>query len=185
MIQCLDLFFQLSEAVAEFLHLSFLFLLNLTNEAVCLYRNYDYQLFDSQSESRFDNCCSSANYNRMDVRPQVECFVSPFLIDEASRGDAAYAQKRLDEIVEFTVLDVNEEIEDLAQQYFAALQIPEKAKIDAFHLAVAAWHKMDYLLSWNCKHIASGRVQKMMQEINARLKVHTPIVCTPEELMEV
>ena len=120
-----------------------------------------------------------------DVRPQVDCYVSPFLIDEASRGDAAYAQKRLDEIVGFTVLDVNEEIEDLAQQYFAALQIPEKAKIDAFHLAVAAWHKMDYLLSWNCKHIASGRVQKMMQEINARLEVHTPIVCTPEELMEV
>ena len=120
-----------------------------------------------------------------DVRPQVDCYVSPFLIDEVSRGDATYAQKRLDEIVDFTVLEVNEEIEDLAQQYFAALQIPEKAKIDAFHLAVAAWHKMDYLLSWNCKHIASGRVQKMMQEINARLGVHTPIVCTPEELMEV
>ncbi|MBA4121957.1 MAG: type II toxin-antitoxin system VapC family toxin [Acidobacteria bacterium] len=120
-----------------------------------------------------------------DVRPQVDCYVSPFLIDEASRGDATYAQKRLDEVVDFTVLEVNEEIEDLAQQYFAALQIPEKAKIDAFHLAVAAWHKMDYLLSWNCKHIASGRVQKMMQEINARLGVHTPIACTPEELMEV
>jgi hypothetical protein len=120
-----------------------------------------------------------------DVRPQVDCYVSPFLIDEASRGDAIFAQKRLNEIVGFAVLEVNEEIEDLAQQYFAALQIPEKAKIDAFHLAVAAWHKMDYLLSWNCKHIASGRVQKMMQEINARLGVHTPIICTPEELMEV
>lgn len=120
-----------------------------------------------------------------DVRPQVDCYVSPFLIDEASRGDETYAQKRLAEIVGFTVLEVNEEIAGLAQQYFAALQIPEKAKIDAFHLAVAAWHKMDYLLSWNCKHIASGRVQKMMQKINARLRVHTPIVCTPEELMEV
>jgi len=120
-----------------------------------------------------------------DVRPQVDCYVSPFLIDEASRGDAIYAQKRLDEIVDFTVLEVNEEIEDLAQEYFAALQIPEKAKIDAFHLAVAAWHKMDYVLSWNCKHIASGRVQKTLQEINLRLGVHTPIVCTSEELMEV
>jgi len=57
--------------------------------------------------------------------------------------------------------------------------------IDAFHLAVAAWHKMDYVLSWNCKHIASGRVQKMLQDTNARLGVYTPIVCTPEELMEV
>ena len=120
-----------------------------------------------------------------DVRPQVNCYVSAFLIDEASRGNAVYAQKRLDEIVDFTVLEVNEEIEDLARQYFEALQIPEKAKIDAFHLAVAAWHKMDYLLSWNCKHIASARVQKMMQKINAKLGIYTPVVCTPEELMEV
>ena len=120
-----------------------------------------------------------------DVMPQVDCFVSPFVIDEASHGDATYAQKRLDLIVNFTVLEVNEQVEGLAQQYFAALQIPEKAKIDAFHLAVAAWHKMDYVLSWNCKHIASGRVQKTLQEINAQLGVHIPIVCTPEELMEV
>jgi len=120
-----------------------------------------------------------------DVRPQVDCYVSAFVIDEASHGDATYAQKRLEEIADFTVLEVNEQVEDLARAYFAALQIPEKARIDAFHLAVAAWHKMDYVLSWNCKHIASGRVQKMLGEINARLGVHTPIVCTPEELTEV
>ena len=120
-----------------------------------------------------------------DVRPQVDCCVSAFVIDEASRGDVTYAQKRLAEIADFTVLEVNEQIEDLAQQYFAALQIPEKAKIDAFHLAVAAWHRMDYVLSWNCKHIASGRVQKTLREINTQLGVHTPVVCTPEELMEV
>jgi hypothetical protein len=113
-----------------------------------------------------------------DVRPQVDCYVSPFVFDEASRGDAIYAQKRLDEIARFEILEVNEQVEGLAQQYFAALQIPEKAKIEAFH-------KMDYVLSWNCKHIASGRVQKTLQEINARLGVHTPVVCTPEELMEV
>ena len=120
-----------------------------------------------------------------DVRTQVECFVSPFVIDEASRGDPAYAEKRLDEIAGFPVLEVNERIEELAQEYFAALQIPDKARVDAFHLAIAAWHKMDYVLSWNCKHIASGRVQKTLQEVNARSGMHTPVVCTPEELMEV
>ena len=120
-----------------------------------------------------------------DVRPQVECFVSPFVIDEASRGEAAYAEKRLAQIADFPVLEVNERVEELAQEYFAALRIPDKAKVDAFHLAIAAWHKMDYVLSWNCKHIASGRVQKTLQEVNARSGVHTPVVCTPEELMEV
>ena len=119
------------------------------------------------------------------MRQEVECFVSPFVIDEAARGDDEYARKRLEAIADFSVLQVNEEVEALAREYFAALNIPEKARIDAFHLAVAAWHKMDYVLSWNCKHIASGRVQKMLQDTNARLGIHTPIVCTPEELMEV
>src|SRR5438067_7621419 len=63
----------------------------------------------------------------MDVRPQVECCVSAFVIDEASHGDVTYAQQRLDEIADFTVLEVNEQVEDLARAYFAALQIPEKA----------------------------------------------------------
>ena len=83
------------------------------------------------------------------VRPEVECFVSPFVIDEATRGDDEYARKRLEAIADFSVLQVNEEVEMLAREYFAALNIPKKAKIDAFHLAVAAWHKMDYVLSWN------------------------------------
>ena len=65
------------------------------------------------------------------------------VIDEAARGDDEYARKRLEAIADFSVLQVNEEIEALAREYFAALDIPEKAKIDAFHLAVAAWHRMD------------------------------------------
>lgn len=119
------------------------------------------------------------------VRPQVECFVSPFVIQEVSRGDAELAQKRLAAISGFPVLAVNQAIEELARQYFVAINISEKAKIDAFHLAMAAWHQMDYLLSWNCKHIASGRVQKILQELNVHLHTHTPVLCTPEVLMEV
>ena len=83
------------------------------------------------------------------------------------------------------MLQVEKQIEELASAYFVVINMPDKARIDASHLAVAAWHKMDYLLSWNCKHIASGRVQKLIGEVNARLNVHTPVVCTPEELMEV
>ncbi len=119
------------------------------------------------------------------VRPIVECFVSPFVIQEASRGDAELSRKRLEAITGFPILELNLEIEELAEKYFLAIDIPEKAKIDAFHLAVATWHKMDYVLSWNCKHIASGRVQKILQETNIRLNIHTPVMCTPEELMEV
>lgn len=88
-------------------------------------------------------------------------------------------------IRDFGLLDVNESIGELAARYFAALNIPDRSRIDSFHLAVAAWHNMDYLLSWNCKHIASGRVQKIIRSLNDELGIHTPVVCTPEELMEV
>ena len=119
------------------------------------------------------------------VQPRVECFISPFVIQEASRGDQAAAQRRIEAIAGLAVLALNDEIRKLATTYFAAINIPEKAKIDAFHLAVAVWHELDYLLSWNCSHIASGRVRRILGEVNERLGIRTPVICTPEELMEV
>ena len=74
-----------------------------------------------------------------EVRPQVECFVSPFVIDEASRGDAAYAEKRLDEIAGFPVLEVNEHVEELRKSISRLCRFPIRARVDAFHLAIAAW----------------------------------------------
>ena len=52
-------------------------------------------------------------------------------------------------------MEVNDEVQSLAEKYFEAIDLPDKARIDAFHLAIAVWHRTDYLLSWNCKHIAS------------------------------
>lgn len=119
------------------------------------------------------------------VRPQVDCFISPFVIEEASRGDQEAAQKRMAALMGFTILKVNDEVRNLAERYFEAIDLPGKARIDAFHLAIAVWHGTDYLLSWNCKHIASARVRKILAEINETLSIHTPVICTPEELMEV
>jgi hypothetical protein len=119
------------------------------------------------------------------ARPKVECFISPFVIQEASRGDKDAAQRRIEAISDIPVLELNDEIRELAARYFLAISIPEKAKVDASHLSVAVWHGMDYLLSWNCKHIASGRVRKTLQEVNEANGIRTPVICTPEELMEV
>ena len=62
---------------------------------------------------------------------------------------------------------------------------PDKAQADAYHLALAAWHGLDYLVSWNCTHIVSGRVRMIIEEVNAEFGIRTPIICTPEELMEI
>lgn len=119
------------------------------------------------------------------VRPRADCFVSPFVIQEASRGDQLLASRRLAAVSDFPVLAENETVLELAERYFLAMRIPERAKLDAFHLASAAAYGIDYLLSWNCRHIASGHVQRILQELNQEFGIRTPILCTPESLMEI
>ena len=117
--------------------------------------------------------------------PKCEAFVSPIVIEEISRGDAQAAQERLDNISSFSILDIVTEARDLADAYFNAIRIPEKARADTYHLALTAWHGLDFLVSWNCKHIVNGRIKMVIEEINADFGIRTPIICTPEELMEV
>ncbi len=119
------------------------------------------------------------------IKQQVECYISPFVIQEISAGDQEVAKRSLDLIEDLSILEVNKEIQNLAQKYFAALDIPEKSRLDAFHLALSVWHEIDYLLSLNCKHIVSGRIKKMLDNVNVELDLKIPVLCTPEELMEV
>ena len=119
------------------------------------------------------------------IRPQVSCFISPFIIQEISAGDQDAVRRRQEYIKDIPILQVNNEIQQLARLYYEELTIPNKARLDAAHLAIAVWYEMDYLLSWNCKHIVSGRTRKVLEKVNSRLQIRTPVLCTPEELMEV
>ena len=113
-----------------------------------------------------------------------EAFISPIVLEEISRGDANAIQARLEKVSIFPVLEILPEVRNLADTYFAAFAIPDKARADTYHLAVAAWHGMDFLVSWNCTHIVNGRIKLLIEEINAGQGIRTPIICTPEELME-
>lgn len=117
--------------------------------------------------------------------PLLEPFVSPIVIDEASRGDEVAAKLRLEKIASFQVLEITDEIQKLAELYFKRIPIPDKARGDAFHLAAATYHGMDFLVSWNFAHIISARVKLVIQDINTARGISTPVICTPEELMEV
>ncbi len=116
--------------------------------------------------------------------PNFEPFISPIVLEEISRGDTNAIALRFESISDLTLLEVLPEVRDLAESYFSATEIPEKARADSYHLSLASWHGMDFLVSWNCTHIVSGRVKKIIEQINSVYGIRTPIICTPEELME-
>jgi len=118
------------------------------------------------------------------VLPTLAPHISQIVFDEISRGDANAAQRRLAAVSDFKVLEMTPDVAALANTYFDALDIPQKARNDSFHLALAVYHGMDYLVSWNCTHISSGRVRNVVGRINEERGYETPIICTPEELME-
>lgn len=117
--------------------------------------------------------------------PKFEAFVSPIVLEEIAKGDPEAAKRRMNSVAAFAVLEVSPEVKDLAEQYFAAIDLPERARADAYHLALAVWHGLDYLVTWNCTHIAGGKVKLIVQRINANRGIASPIICTPEELMEI
>ena len=116
--------------------------------------------------------------------PSFEPFISQIVYDEISRGNLESAQKRLEAIQKLNVLEMTPDTAALANLYYRALNIPEKAINDTFHMALAVYHGMDYMVTWNCTHIAAGRVISIIQTINDERGYQTPIICTPEELME-
>jgi predicted nucleic acid-binding protein len=116
--------------------------------------------------------------------PKFTAMISPVVIDEISQGDPEAAAKRREAVAGMQLLTVNAPVLSLAAKYFVNLGLPENGRIDALHLAVAAHNAVNYLVTWNCRHIANGKVMRRLAEMNLTLEVSTPTICTPEELLE-
>ena len=115
---------------------------------------------------------------------EYEAHISEFVLTEIQRGDADAASERMRLISGFAILPASEEVEALAAEYVRELQLPRKALYDALHIAIASVHGMEYLVTWNCRHIANAHLRRLISEINVRMGVFTPIICTPEELLD-
>ncbi len=116
-------------------------------------------------------------------RREYDCFVSEAVIKELSLGTPDAASRRLAFVSEIPILAVMPEIETMAREYLGALRLPDKAIIDAVHLSYVIRYRVDYLLTWNCKHLANGVVRRRLQEYNVPRGVHLPVIVTPEELL--
>ncbi|MBI5528103.1 MAG: type II toxin-antitoxin system VapC family toxin [Deltaproteobacteria bacterium] len=115
--------------------------------------------------------------------PDFRAFVSPVVLEEARAGDPEQARKRLEVLAGFEILEAGENVERLAARYMAEFKLPGGAIRDAAHLAFACVHEMDFLVTWNCAHIANAEVVRRLAKINAEAGISTPTICTPEELL--
>lgn len=109
-------------------------------------------------------------------------FISEAVLEEASIGDPDASQRRLQAISGIEELSIDDEVISLTTKIIRLKLIPEKAKADALHIAVAARHSIDYLMTWNCKHIANAEIIRRISHAITEEGYFVPIICTPREL---
>lgn len=109
-------------------------------------------------------------------------FASQVVIEEASAGDAGAASRRLEALRGVPLLNVTDDASLLATSLVRDGGLPPKARLDAFHVAIATVHGIDYLLTWNCKHIANAALRGKIENICKAAGYQPPIICTPFEL---
>ncbi|MCP4353329.1 MAG: type II toxin-antitoxin system VapC family toxin [Desulfobacterales bacterium] len=108
----------------------------------------------------------------------------PVIIDEASAGDEDAAKARLAALSQVILLDATDEALLLARKFIQAGAIPEKAAEDAVHIAIAVTNGVEYLVTWNCRHIANAIMRPHIEAVCLDVGYEPTIICTPEELME-
>lgn len=116
-------------------------------------------------------------------RSNYELVTSQYVIDEASAGDPTLAAERLESLVGIPLLPPAPEIPQIADEIISRTILPSNAQLDALHIAAVAHHRIQYLLTWNCKHIANARILPRIYDLLNELGIPIPIICTPEELL--
>ena len=117
-----------------------------------------------------------------DSRLEWDLSISALVVSEVSTGDTDAAARRLALLEGLPLLSLNEEAITLAERLLAEAALPQKAREDSLHIAIAAVHGIDYMLTWNCKHIANAIKRPLIEKVCETSGYRTPIICTPEEL---
>jgi hypothetical protein len=112
-----------------------------------------------------------------------QLFTSQEVLDEVGRGEPLMATGRLELVRDIAILEVTERASDLAARLLASQIIPAKAASDAIHIAVASTQSMDFLVTWNFKHIANPHIRARLRMAVSAFGAQLPVICTPEELL--
>lgn len=117
-------------------------------------------------------------------RSRFDLFVSDAVIEEARRGDGEAARRRLAFLDGIPALAIHPGAERLAASFLTTAALPKKAAVDAVHVALAAVHGMDFLVTWNCTHIANAIIRPQLEVLCWRAGHRPPVICTPLELLD-
>ena len=116
--------------------------------------------------------------------PSYRVFISDTVVIEASCGDAGKAERRLWELRDFSVLDTDAKTQELAKSLVREKAVPEKCPEDAVHIAVAAAHNIEFIVTWNFKHINNPFMMRKISSVVTKHGCSMPVICSPEEFME-
>ena len=115
-------------------------------------------------------------------RKRFEVFISALVEEEISSGDASAARRRLDAVKDIPSADISIEAMNIAEALIASVAVPENSKEDALHIGIATANGMEYLLTWNFKHINNAEKKKHIVKVINALGYQCPSLCSPEEL---
>jgi predicted nucleic acid-binding protein len=118
-------------------------------------------------------------------RKDFDLFYSEAVRTECAMGDSAAAQARLALLSDLSLIEIPDPAYDLANALVQATALPEKARMDALHIAVAACERIDFVLTWNFKHIANAQLAHTVRKICEAHRLICPTLCSPLELLEV
>lgn len=116
-------------------------------------------------------------------RVNYHCIASEEVAREAMLGDTGMAQARIKVLEDLQIVGITAEVEAMAATFMATGALPPTMRPDATHLAAATMSGADYLLTWNCRHLANAHVLRRLQKEAERRGWQLPGVCTPLELM--
>ncbi|MFW6162250.1 MAG: type II toxin-antitoxin system VapC family toxin [Planctomycetota bacterium] len=116
-------------------------------------------------------------------RHGYDLFVSEFVAKEAAEDDPEAAERRSQCLAGIAFVEANPDVATLAEALLIEGVLPEKAATDAVHIALATVHGIDFLLTWNCKHLANARIRDAVNRVLVERGYEPPIICTPDELM--
>ena len=116
---------------------------------------------------------------------RFEVVASELVLREAGEGDLEAIRDRMAVLNKLPLMEISGEALVLARQLVGDAAIPKKAGEDALHLAIAATNGIEYLVTWNCRHLANATIREKIEAVCRTAGFQPPIICTPEELLEV